>query len=121
MSRWIARTAEGVLQRNMPLVAGAATALAMVGVAFGERVSQSSSWRHLVVKHMASHKHLSGRAAAATNKAASQQQHGVETARGAALRAGNCAEGMDRTRLATMSRGLGKNAEEQIGLESRLG
>ncbi len=102
------------MQRNVPIVTGAATALAMMGVTFGARGTQRVSWRHLVVKHLADYKHRSGHITSSEWK-----RHGVQTARESAICDTNCAEGMDRARLATMRRG--QAAEQPIGLESRTG
>ncbi len=116
MNRWMVRTAEGLVQRNMPIVTGAATALGMLGATFGARVPPSNSWRHHVLKHLANYKHRSGRISSTEWK-----QYGVKTARGSARCDTNCAEEMDRARLATMRRGQDKNAEQSIRLESRTG
>ena len=95
---------------------GAATALAMMSVTLSTRVTQSNSWRHLVVKHLANHKQRSGRITSTEWK-----HHGVETARGSALCDTKTVEGMDRARLAMMRRGQGKSASQPIGLQSRTG
>ena len=114
MNRWMVRTAEELVQRNVPIVTGAATVLTMMGVTFGARVTQGNSWRHLVVKHLADYKHRSGHITSTEWK-----QHGVKTAQKTALCNTKCVEEMDRARLATMRQG--QAAEQPIGLESRTG